>query len=194
MSEWLPKDYTPPTGNSAWGKFEKGTTKFRIMSKPILFEQYFTEQDKPFRFQGDRPTDAPEAKQKPDGTYDKTKHTWAFVAYDYEASMFKIYTITQRTVQDAIRAYSSDEDYGEPSGYDIVVEKQGEGLKTFYSVVAKPPKPVDGDIADAYSKLSINLEEMLTNGDPIGEQNMSVGKAPQSTKSISDNEHIDAPF
>jgi len=52
------------------------------------------------------------------------------------------------TVQKQLGVLNSDEDWGDPTGYDIQVKRQGEGLQTEYFITPRQKKPLsDADSA-----------------------------------------------
>jgi len=62
-----------------------------------------------------------------------------------------------------------DEDYGDPTGYDIKINKTGEGKETEYSLVAAPPKSVTKDMAEAFDAVTCNLNALFDGEDPWAE-------------------------
>lgn len=90
----------------------------------------------------------------------------AGVVYDYEAGDFKILEITQKTLMEQLFKFMKDEDYGQPTGYDVKISKTGEGDKTKYSLVAAPPKPLTTEIAKAHAELNCNLHALFDGEDP----------------------------
>lgn len=64
-------------------------------------------------------------------------------------------------------SYDQTPEYGIWSGYDIKVKREGEGLKTKYSVVAMPPKAMDADVKKAVKETPVNLEGLFDGTDPF---------------------------
>lgn len=90
----------------------------------------------------------------------------AGLVYDYEAGDFKILEITQRTLMDQLFKFVKDEDYGDPTGYDIKISKTGQGKDTEYSLLASPPRPVTKEIAAAHGEVRCNLRALFDGEDP----------------------------
>ena len=70
------------------------------------------------------------------------KNFCAFVIWDYAENNFKIVEITQSIIQDAIFDLHSDDNWGDPSIYDLNIKKEGQKLDTMYKVIPVPPKPL----------------------------------------------------
>jgi len=159
-NEFLPENYQPPKGESRYFKFQSGTNKFRILSKPIL--GYLDWQDKkPLRFK---------MKEKPEKPIDPKypiKHFWAMIVWDFTDECIKILEITQVTIMQSIVALTKDPEWGSPFHYNIKVEKQGEKLDTKYSVIASPPSELTDEIKEAYKTTPINLDALYEGEDPF---------------------------
>jgi hypothetical protein len=69
------------------------------------------------------------------------------------------------------------EEWGDPLGYSITVNRKGESLETEYSVVPSPAKETPADIIQAYKDKPINLEAFFTGGNPFEEAD---GTQPKS--------------
>lgn len=163
MNDFLPKDYTPPTLKSNYLKLLKGKTKFRFLSSPIMGWVYFMIGDDGknhvFRVRPDGP--APEAKLK-------AKHFWAAIVYDYSDKELKILEITQVTIQTQIQNLCSEEVWGSPKDYDLVITRTGDrsdGMDTEYTVTPTPKKPIAEEIL--IEAMKINLDALYDNGDPF---------------------------
>jgi len=159
---WLPEDYELPERESKYMKLVKGTNRFRIMGRPITGYEWWTEDEdgrhpNRFRTKGDLPKDA----------ISEAKHFWAFVVWNVDEETFQILQITQKTIQKAIRSLAADTDWGNPTGYDIVIERTGEDLKTEYAVNPKPAKKLPKEVTDGYKDFACNLEALYDSGDPF---------------------------
>lgn len=162
---FLPSDYSIPNAQSGYMKLEQGSNRFRVLSSAIVGTEYWKDTDegrKPIRKRPDERISGNEIN--PD---ERPKHFWAFVVWNYESEMVQILELTQKTIMRAIRAYTKDDDFGDPKGYDIVINREGEGLETEYTTRAKPPKKLDEDIKAAYESMDINLEALYDGEDPF---------------------------
>lgn len=162
---FLPEDYKIPTAESGYAKLEEGENRFRVLSSAIVGTEYWKDTEegrKPVRKRLGERINANELS--PD---ERPKHFWAFVVYNYDKEMVQILELTQKTIMRAIKGYIGDEEFGDPKGYDIVIERKGEGLETEYTTRAKPPKKLDEDIKAAYESMEINLEALYDGEDPF---------------------------
>jgi len=159
-NEFLPADYQPPKGESRYLKFQSGTNKFRILSRPIIGWEDWQDK-KPVRFK---------MKEKPEKPIDPKypiKHFWAMIIWDFADESIKILEITQITIMQSIVTLTKDPEWGSPFHYNIKVEKQGEKLETKYSVLASPPSDLTDEIKEAYKTTPINLEALYEGEDPF---------------------------
>jgi len=163
-NNWLPQGYEKPKVKSKYLNFkEEGKYRFRILTTPTIGYEYFTKENKPVRSKeafDDEPLDIKEGG--------KVKEFWAFVVWDCNDKMIKICEITQQTIKEPIIALSTDEDYGDPRGYDIEITRVGKSYgDTKYTVIAKPPVKTSQEIIDEFNKTSVNLEKLFTGEDPF---------------------------
>ncbi len=167
-NNFLPEDYKLP--ESRYMKLVQGDNRFRIMSSPIIGNEFWTEVEekrKPIRRRMNENIEVSELLPYPN---DKISHFWAFVVWNYQTNKLMILELKQKGVMKAITGLSRDEDWGSPvgnEGYDIVVNKTGEKMATEYSVIAKPKKKLADEIITAYEEANIDLEELFKGGDPF---------------------------
>jgi len=159
-NDFLPENYNPPKGESRYFKFQTGTNKFRILSKPIIGWLDW-ENKKPLRFKMNEKPEKPIDPSRP------IKHFWAMVVWDFNNESIKILEITQVTIMQSIVSFTKDPEWGSPFNYNLKVEKQGEKLDTKYSVIASPPSEITEDIKEAYNNTPINLDALYDGEDPF---------------------------
>jgi len=161
--EFLPKDYDLPKSGSSYTKLEKGKTKIRIVSAPLLGWIDWTEEEgkkKPLRFAFDQ-------KPEPIDPKKPVKHFWAFTVWNYNASAVQILEITQATIQGAIKTLVESEDWGSPVDYDLTIERTGDSLETKYQTTPTPPKPLTDEIIAKVEEVKIDLSKLLEGEDPF---------------------------
>lgn len=161
MSDFLPQGYEKPASNSNYMKFEQGENKFRILSNAItgwIDWKETTEGKKPVR------TVEKMADINPKRP---AKHFWTFVVWDYREKRVKILEISQSTIQDTIYGLHMSEDWGDPKGYNLVVNRTGEKMETKYQVIPAPHSELSQSIRDEYGKMRIDLEKLYKNEDPF---------------------------
>ncbi len=88
----------------------------------------------------------------------KPKRRWLIGVIERKTGTTKILDLSV-TVFKAIQELTRDEDYGDPSKYDIdiKVDKNG-GATGYYTVIPKPPKPLSA--ADMEAKTKFDAEEL----------------------------------
>jgi hypothetical protein len=167
MNNFLPEGYEVPKSSSGgYMKFKQGANKFRILSAPVLGYEYWTEAKKPVRAK-ERWTVIPVDADISGKNGWNPKHFWAFSVWNFDTKQVEILEITQTTIQTAMEELIHSDDWGDPLGYSITVNRKGEGLETEYSVVPSPAKPTPDKILEAYKEKSINLEALFTGGNPF---------------------------
>lgn len=161
MTTFLPKDYDVPKTPSNYMSIEQGSNKFRILSSAIIGWVGWKDK-KPLRFKNDeKPVDLTDFERQ------RVSHFWAFVVWNYEDERIQILELIQKTIQKPLLAYVNKEEWGDPKGYDITINKEGEKLKTKYDIVMTPPKELDKAIAEKYAATDIKLEKLFDGSDPF---------------------------
>jgi hypothetical protein len=164
-TNWLPGGYEVPKSGGNYLKFDEDTTKFRVMSQPVMGYEYWNGDNKPVRSK-EPIKDVPEDARLDDGKF-KPKHFWAFVVWNYKDTKLQILEITQATIQRAIQDLVMSEDWGDPRDFDLTVTGKGEGLERKYTVQPSPHKVVPEDAKHAVRETPINLEALFDGSDPF---------------------------
>lgn len=161
---FLPEGYELPTANDKYMKFVQGDNKFRILSSAIVGIEFW------LNVEGKRkPVRIKIGGVAPEGFEDDPKQFWAFVVYNYAEKKVQVLEVTQRGIQKSIKSLADDEDWGDPKGYDIIVNRQGEKLDTEYQVVPKPHSKIDPAITQLYNDMDIRLEALYEDKDPFAQ-------------------------
>lgn len=174
---FLPPDYEVPKAPGKYLKFRDGVrvkdglvTRFRILSpSPVMGSVGWTEiAGKP------RPVRKPMGEMWKHGEVkdDKVAHFWLLAVWNYDVGRVQVLELTQSTIQEPIKDFARDADYGNPTGYDIVVKQVVKGDKTSYTVTPKPRKPLEPEVKAAWDELQdrFDLTRMFANGDPFGDE------------------------
>ena len=169
---FLTKDYKIPT-ELKYFKFQNGENNFRVMSSAIVGFLYWTEDKKPVRLKEMWKKKPADIKVEANGSY-STKPFWAFVVWSYENSKIQIMEITQTTIMFPVKALVDNEKWGNPAEYDITITREGEGLKTKYTIVPNPKTEVQKKIMDAYKETPVNLEALFDGADPFSIEEIDV--------------------
>lgn len=175
-NDFLPKDYTVPSkgdGASHYMKFQAGDNRFRVLASPLMGYEWWVDKNGEIRAkganpqQGDKPIRVKMGEKIPVGAAESVKHFWVMPVWNYGAEAVQILSITQATIQNPIMSYARDEDWGSPVNYDLVVRREGEGLETTYSVIAKPAKELDKSIKSEYESMDIDMSLFFEGQHPI---------------------------
>lgn len=173
MSDFLPQGYKiPSTAN--YMKWVKGENKFRILSNAIVGFEYWTKEKKPVRLHDlpeGIPADIGYSKDE-DGNLkpNPVRAFWAFLVWNYTDERVQILEITQSTIMTAIQAYVQNKKWGNPSGYDITVTKEGEKMnEVVYTVTVDPHSPLDPQVKEEWDrrKGAIRIEALFDGADPF---------------------------
>ena len=186
MTDFLPSGYEVPASDSNYMRLEKGTNRFRIITPPILGMEYWkTIDDKrtPIRKKTgvNIPVDELEINEDT-GKPDMPKHFWAMVVWNVKTDKAQILEITQKRIQKAIRAMSQSEDWGNPTEYDIEIEREGEKFETTYTVRPCPKKKFDEGKLQMVKDLNINLDALFESGDPFAGEKLDVDEIDEKLK------------
>lgn len=171
---FLPENYKVPTTNNYLKKFSIGENNIRILSSAIIGYEYWRKdkdgKPEPVRseipFKG-IPQDA-QFNEKT-GKKDEPKHFWAFIVWNYSDEKIQICEITQATIQSAIVLLVKNKKWGDPKGYDITINRVGEGLLSEYSIVPSPHSELSQKIKDEFVNRKINLKAIYSSGDPFND-------------------------
>lgn len=168
MSDFYPQGYEPQDAPSDYMKLVKGENRIRILAKPIIGYEYWFEsvgEDGKKVRNVKRVKEFGQAVNDPKAETIKEFH--AFVVWNYSLQQVQLLNITQKTIQRAIFGYNKDSDWGDLTGFDIVIRKDGDGMDTEYTVTPKPHKAMDIAISNAFKAIKIDSESYFTGGHPI---------------------------
>ena len=153
------------------GKID-GEIRLRLFGEGITgYEVWVTEdgKDKPMRWES-KPSELPSnLKVYEGGRESQLKRFIAVIAWDYEAEEFKILSMNQKTLLSALMGLIADEDWGDPSGYDIKIRKEGVNKNSEYFLKPVPKKAVTKELKESYANLACDLSKMLDGEDPFGD-------------------------
>jgi hypothetical protein len=158
---FLPENYEAPKTNSNYMKFEKGENRFRILSRPIIGWEDWTDDKKPVRFLPNQKPDKPINANRP------IKFFWAMVVFNWFKNDIQILQITQRSIQDSIEKLAKDSDWGNPFFYDIKVSRSGDGMETEYTVNPAPKKDLPIEVYALFKAKPIYLPALYQGADPF---------------------------
>jgi hypothetical protein len=174
---FLPDNYVVPSSDSNYFKPEKGTNRVRILSKPILGMEYWKTVDgtrKPLRKPMGFNISLSELEEDPQtGEINMPRHFWAMVVWNIKLDKPQVWEITQKRIQKAIEAMSRSKDWGDPTQYDIEIEREGEKLETTYTIRPCPKNEFDGGKLQMVKDMNISLEALFEGSDPFGAEKLT---------------------
>lgn len=151
------------------GKLKDGEpTRLRFVGEGITGYEAWTEQKKPIRWES-LPEVLPEIVRPDDNGDRKAKFFICGIVWDYENEMFRVMQFTQKSLLDGVSKYASDEDYGDPTNYDVMITRTGSGIDTKYDYLAKPPAPFSErapEAAKQFKTLGWNLNLLFEGKHP----------------------------
>lgn len=158
-SGWLPPGYKTPQAISKYTKFEEGDTKIRILSKPIVFWEDWVD-GKPVRY---------DLLNRPEKVHNEfgLHHCWAFKAYNYNAKQMEVCEINQFSIKSPIEKLQANEEWGNPTEYDITITKTVQNKKTTYTVTPSPKKKASPQVVAAYEANPIDLTKLMSGDNPF---------------------------
>jgi hypothetical protein len=157
--------------------------RIRFLGSAITGYEGWTTQKKPMRWEV-APEDLPANLATDDSGNPQIRYFVAGIVWDYSLKKFRVLQINQRTILEQIYKYEMDEDYGDVTGYDVIITRSGEGLNTKYSVLAKPPKPMAATIKAEFEELGWDLQRLYDGKHPWPDKD--------PTKEESDDDYTDA--
>jgi len=165
----LPKNYEVPKSEGNYLRLQQGENTFRVLSSAIVgWVGWVQDKDgkrKPQRYPMDqRPTDTNIFDQG------RLNHFWAFIVWNVEDERIQIMEITQKTIQQAIKALIDNKKWGDPKNYDITITRVGEKLDTEYTVMPNPHTEISDAILAQMEYKEIDIEKLFTGEDPFGKE------------------------
>jgi len=170
MNDFLPKGYTAPETQSHFMEFEEGQNYFRALSPAIVGFEWWVENG-----EGVKPNRVRTLEEVPEefravDHRQGARHFWAFAVYNYQQEAIQVLVLRQQTIMRAIEAFSKNPKWGNPQGYDLVVEKTKTGRGVWdveYNVIPEPKAVLDPGIAELAGQVSVRLEALFEGDDPF---------------------------
>lgn len=133
------KDYQPPAGGGMYLKLEDGqSAKIRISSEPYVFQNKFDENI-------------------------STRYAW--VVFNYDEDKAQVFQQGVRGYK-AIANLATDDDWGDPTTFDIKVTRKGSGTDTVYHMTPSPFKEkLDTEQKEAVE--AVKMEDYIKNAIPL---------------------------
>lgn len=177
MNNFFPENFNQLEVPSNYMKLKEGDNVFRVLSSAVVGFEYWTADNAPKRLKEYPKTTPSDIRREKDGT-SRVKLFWAFIVWNYAIGRVQMLEITQSTIQGAIENLVKDVDWGDPKGYDIKINKQGEGLETEYSVSPKPHTPLKAEIQSEFANTPYDLNNLFIGEEVFDVKNSDGSKAP----------------
>lgn len=165
-NDFFPEENYEIPETSNYMKFSEGDNKFRVLSSAITGWVYWNTNNKPSRHKDNWDTVPDDIKTEKDGSQ-KINHFWAFIVWNYKAKKVQILEITQKGIMKYIKGLVKNSKWGNPKGYDIIINKTGSGFDTEYTYFSDPHSDVDPKILEQFGRMKIDLELLYQGGDPF---------------------------
>jgi hypothetical protein len=176
------KGHQIPDKRSQFMKLEYGKNRFRFIGDPISGYVFYgrlvrddgTETVKPYRrreAEGEFSVEEMinlKVRMTKEGEMERQKYFVMGLVWNYQQEKLQVLEITQKSILKSLKSYVDSEEYGHPAGYDLTMEKKGEGLNTEYVVLPSPPKALDEKIFEEAGAISCDLEKIFEGEYPLG--------------------------
>lgn len=170
---FLPSNYEAPVTAGGYLKVKAGEMhririmgSFKFPSTAIMGWEGWTDDSKPMRREYSMKGYDDLTVLDRDG---KPRHFWLFQVWHEDQKMAMIWEITQRTIQDAIRAFVDNPSWGDPSKYIITISRTGTGTDTKYNLMPEPPiESPSQEIKDAMLSARIDCRAIFLDENPFG--------------------------
>lgn len=139
--------HKPPEGGGLYLKLKDGQqVSLRIASEAYVYQNKF---------------------QRGEEVQWSTRYAW--VVYNNDEKKAQILQLSPRDFK-KIAAYATDDEYGDPTEYNIRLAREGEGTNTIYTVIASPKRsPFTTEMGTATRKIDILSIPGLEHAIPISQ-------------------------
>ena len=155
---FFPDGYETPVNVSSFMKLEDGANLIRIVSNAVPGYEYWDVDNKPHRSKVKWETQPVNIRLTKEGKPTPIKHFWVFLVYNYKLEAVQSLELTQATVMKSIKALVDNPAWGNPTKYDLSIDKTGKDLATKYSVIPNPKTPLTPEITELVKNTDIDLE------------------------------------
>ncbi len=175
-NEWLDTNYKVPESGGNWMKLNQGDNRFRVLGKPVIGYEYWVsvtdEQGKSVR----KPKRVDMTTDIQIGDIEEgqsIKHFWAMPVYNFDLKKIQILVLTQKSLQKTITALVKNKKWGSPEGYNLVINRIGEGLDTEYNVTPEPTDKEEEEliagVRKQYESMNVDMNQMyVSKAHPYG--------------------------
>ncbi len=192
MQSFLPEEYEVPKEESSFlNKFPEGITTLRVLSPVTTGFRYWNIEGKPVYSKNEFTVVPADADLEKDGGFNP-QYMWIFAAWHYEDNRIKVVQVSQKTVMAQITDIYNTKEWGDPSKYDLKIQKTGNSMNdTKYGVQPKPHSELLPEITTAMKEATIKLENTFTDERVIEANQLPA--ATQPTVEIDPVQELGAP-
>lgn len=168
----IPSNYDLPesSGSNRFAKLEPGENRFRVLAEPTTGFVHW-EDRKPTRYK---------AKSDVPAGAEDVKHFWFVPVWLYDkkakTGSVKFLEMAQKTVITELLAFDRNEDWGDLNQYDIIVNRDGEGMETSYRTMPVPKSDIPKEAAKAWKAMKNNYmpEELFTDDGSVYKEDIII--------------------
>jgi hypothetical protein len=98
------------------------------------------------------------------------RHFWAVPVWNLTESRIQVWTIKQRGIMEKILTLSKNKAWGSPvgnNGYNLCVERIGDGLMTKWTVTPEPKSAVPLEAVKAFAEVALDMSAFYSGDDPF---------------------------
>jgi len=173
----IPDDAQINGGNTNYLKLSTGTHKIRILAPAIIGVEWWENATGEVQYSGGKKLEGAKPKRTRKGeavpakAQGGTKNFWAFPVWNHNTGTLQILSITQGSIQEQFKKLEKNEGWGDLTGYDIQIQREGTGqFDTSYTVTPLKPTPLNDDIKEQLSIGGLpNMEALFDGLDPFQE-------------------------
>lgn len=162
----LPQNVSIPSSSGQFAKLQDGRNRFRVLSDAVIGWVGWKNK-KPFRHEGAVCKITAEQVDLNQNGQPNINYFWAFVVWNCLERKIQIWEVTQKTIMKVLKDFEDSPDWGDLKLYDIEINKSKVGDKTTYTTIAVPPKPLNEEVKELYSKTEIDLQKLFSGEYPI---------------------------
>jgi hypothetical protein len=168
----FPPNYAPPKQSSNYLKLENEDTKVRIMKLPsgkpfVIGYKYEDVNGDRYFFRDEPKVKENEIKEDKFGNR-KVQHFWLGYVWSYDEECFKIWEITQSSIQTQLFDYSNNEDWGSVTQYDINIKRKEENIVKYTLQPSPKIQPVRKEIQDEFDQMEkVDFEKKFEEKNPV---------------------------
>ena len=79
----------------------------------------------------------------------------------------QVWSVGQKTIRDQIVSISRDADFGDPRNFDIKIKKEGEKMKTTYTINPLPPTELGEEAKNTIMQTQVNIDAYFEGENPF---------------------------